>query len=506
MDNTDLANLVGRLERQSDAAPHIYVARVATVAALGYAGIVLAAVLILVSGYFVVESLLARGRPAAFALLALIACVAVLIAMIRALQTRIDAPAGRELAREEAPALFAAIDEIVQRMAAVNSLGKKPAVFAAIRLDREFEVAIHQIARRGVFGKYDNHLQIGVPLLAALSSAEFKTVLAHEIGHLGSERDRFTAWIYRQRTTWRLLQGKFAAPATVMDRILGGFYRWYIPYFFAYSLVLARNHEYDADRAAAQATNVRVLAQALTKVELAARFLAEVFWKRLFDQVEKSPEPRYLPYAVLPRAFDAAHKEWLRKDWLHDSLRSFASDMDTHPGLGERLAALNVQPELPSHSADASALMLFGTDPAPILKWCDQEWQQENVAAWRKKHDAIKEARWKLAQYANTPATELKAEGIWEKSTLLLDLGEDEEAIATLQELVAREDALPKAHLQLGRLLLAYGDERGLQSLTLAGQQDPELLEAAGQAGYGYLMDRGRKGEARRFWERLQAG
>jgi hypothetical protein len=510
MDSTDLSNLVGRLERQSDHAPRIYAAKVAVVAALGYVCVALVAIVILVSACFAIASLLSQGRPYIFSLVGLIGGGALLVAVVRALLVRVEEPVGREISREEAPALFAALDEVIQKMA-VAALKKvksrtRGVSFDTVRLTREFSASICQIPRWGVFGNYRNHLQIGVPAMAALNIAEFKAVLAHEIGHLGREHDRFSACIYRQRTTWQLLQRKFEAPATLVDHALAAFYRWYAPYFHAYTFVLARNHEYAADRAAAQATHARVLARALTKLELVSRFLSEVFWKRLFDQVEKVPEPRYLPYAMMPRAFDVAQKEWLRKDWLQDSLRTFATDGDTHPSLADRLAALDVPPELPSHSPDASALALLGTNQVAVLKWCDTQWEQENVAAWRKRHDAIREARWKLAQYENTPAAELQAEGIWEKSILLLDLGQDHDAIEVLQELVARGDALPKAHLQLGRLLLEYGDEHGLQNLTLAGQQDPELLEAAGQAGYGYLMDRGRRGEAQRFWQRLQAG
>ena len=510
MDTTDLSNLVGRLERQSDHAPRIYVAKVAVVAALGYACVALVAVLILVSACFMIESLLSQGRPYASSLLGLIGGIAILVAVVRALWVHVEEPDGREISREEAPALFAALDEITQKMAAATlrkPRGKSRTVsFDTVRLNREFNAGISQIPRWGVFGNYRNHLQIGVPVMTALNIAEFKAVLAHEIGHLGREDNRFSACIYRQRMTWQRLQRKFDESATVAEQILATFYSWYAPYFCAYTFVLARDHEYTADRLAAQATNSRVLARALTKLELAGRFLSEVFWKRLFDQVEKVAEPHYLPYTMMPRAFDVAQKEWLRKDWLQASLRAFATDGDTHPSLAERLAALDVPPELPSHSADASALALLGTDHAAVLKWCDTQWEQENVAAWRKRHDAIREARWKLAQYESTPATELQAEAIWEKSILLLDLGQDQDAIEALQVLVARADALPKAHLQLGKLLLEYGDEHGLQNLTLAGQKDPELLETAGQVGYSYLMDRGRRGEAQRFWERLRAG
>jgi hypothetical protein len=104
------------------------------------------------------------------------------------------------------------------------------------------------------------------------------------------------------------------------------------------------------------------------------------------------------------------------------------------------------------------------------------------------------------------PAGELQAEALWEKSVLLLELGQDHEVIETLRQLVAHDDAPAKAHLQLGKMLLEYGNEQGLKNLAAAGQQDSNLLEIAGQIGYGYLMDRGRRGEAQRFWERLRDG
>lgn len=514
MDSTDLSILVGRLERQSDDAPAIYNVKVVMVAALGYAPVAVVAVAILVSCYFGIESLLSQGRPYLLSIAGFVAGLALLIAMVRALRAQADEPAGREISREEAPALFAAIDEIIHKMAR-KTPGRKDSIrkdsikmvsLDTIRLDTQLDASICQIPRWGVFGNHHNHLQIGVPLLAALSVAEFKSVLAHEIGHCGGEHDQFNAWIYRQRMTWRSLQRKFEEPANIFDQILAGFYGWYAAYFHAYTFVLARNHEYAADRSAAQATNARVLARALTKLELVGRFLSEVFWKRLFDEVERVPAPRYLPYAMMQRAFDVAQKEWLRKDWLLSSLGTFATGGDTHPNLAERLAALEVPPELPSHSPDATALSLFGTNHAAVLKWCDEEWERENVPAWRKRHDAIKEARWKIAEYDSMPATELKTEHLWGKATLLLDLGQDHDAIETLQELLVRDPGFSKAHLLLGRLLLEYADEHGLQNLTLAGQQDPELLEAAGHSGYGYLMDRGRKGEAQRFWDRIRAG
>jgi hypothetical protein len=505
VDNSDFSILVGRLERESDDDPRIYAIKVALVAALGYALICLVAVAILVACYFVIHSLVSEGRVYGSAILGCVTGIATLVAVARALRVRIDAPEGRRITREEAPALFAAIDDVIQRMATRKNGRITTVTLDAVTLDREFNAGICQIPRWGVFGNYSNHLQLGVPLMAAVSVAEFKAVLAHEIGHLGGEHGRFAAWIYRQRMTWRVLQRKLEEPANFFDQILAAFYGWYAPYFYAYTFVLARQHEYAADLAAAQATNAGVLARALTKVELAGRFLAEIFWKRLFDQIEKVPEPQYLPYSMMPRAFAVAQKEWLRRDWLQSSLQRFAADDDTHPGLGERLAALGVQPEVPTYTPDKSALSLFGADATAMLKGCDDEWQRENAPAWRKRHDAIKEIRWKIAEYDNTPAAELKPENLWERAMLLLDLGEEGAVIEALHSLVAREPSMAKAHLLLGRLLLQYGDEHGLQNLALAARHDVELAVTAGELGYGYLTQRGRKGEAQRFWERTRA-
>jgi Peptidase family M48 len=505
MDSSDFSVLVGRLERQSDDDPNMYAVKVAIVAALGYALIGIAVLAILIACYFCIDSLLFGERLHRTAVLGVIAGVGTLIAIARALYVKIDPPAGRLVTREEAPQLFAAIDDVLQRMSFKRKGRTHTIPLDSVTLESEFNASICQIPRWGVFGNYSNHLQLGIPLMAALNVAEFKTVLAHELGHLGGEHGRFAAWIYRQRSTWHALERKFAEPQNLFEQALAVFYRWYTPYFNAYTFVLARNHEYQADRAAAQATNARVLGRSLVKSALAGRFLGEVFWVRFYAQVEKSPQPPYLPYSMLPRALSVAQREWLRPDWLQSSLRRFASESDTHPGLGERLAALDVEAELPSHASETTALSLFGPDAAAVLKWCDEEWQGANGEAWRKRHDGIKEARWKIAEYENTPPSELKPDDIWEKSLLLLDVGQEHDAVEELRALVTLDPAAAKAHFLLGRLLLDAGDEAGLRNLTMAAQRDEELLSSAGQLGYSYLMDRGRKGEAQRFWERCRA-
>jgi hypothetical protein len=496
LDSSELSILIGRLERQADERPQLYLLKVAGAAALGYAGVALVAIWVLWVCFLGIHSMVSVGKPAAWMVLSGAAGVATLIAMVRSLGLRVTEPEGLQITREEAPNLFALIDDLSKN---VNG-----APFASVTVNGEFNVSIRTIPRRGLFGDYRSHLQIGVPVLVALSVAEFTAVLAHEMGHF-SGRDRFHAWIYRQRLTWGLLQAKFAEPANTFDRMLAHFYGWYAPWFCAYSFALARNHEYDADRIAAGVTSPETVGRALTRLELMGRFLSEVFWARFLAQVEKTPEPPYRPYSLLQRAFQVAEKEWARQQWLAESLRRYAAEGDTHPGLAERLAALEVSPRVPAFAAEATALTLTGPLASRLISHCDEVWRAQNLASWRKRHDELKEARWKVAQYEQHDSSALSPEDLWAKAHLLFTMNRQAAGIETLQQLVAREGKYPDAHLLLGRLLLAHGDEHGLPHLLTAVEQNLELASTAGSIGYTYLVNRGRKGEATRFWQRISA-
>ena len=75
----------------------------------------------------------------------------------------------------------------------------------------------------------------------------------------------------------------------------------------------------------------------------------------------------------------------------------------------------------------------------------------------------------------------------------------------SLHQLVARPGEYPDAHLLLAQLLLKDGEEQGLQHLVKATQQSAELADTAASIGYEYLVNRGRKSEAIRFAQRIQA-
>jgi Zn-dependent protease with chaperone function len=497
MERTQFSLLVGRLEREAEDQPQLYAAKVGALAALGYASIFIVTLAILIACYYTFGTLIGEGRFRPMLAIGCVLAILTLVAIVRALWVELAEPEGLALTRAQAPKLFAAIDELADAMGGVP--------VHSVSISNEFNACIVQTPQWGVFGNYRNHLEIGLPLAMALSIDELKAVLAHEMGHLSGAHGKFSAWIYRQRLTWRTLEAKFSEPSNIFEQALAVFYGWYAPYFNAYSFVLARNQEYLADQAAAIATSTPALGSALTKLDLISRFLAEVFWKRLFDQVERAPDPPYLPYSLMPRAFAIAKKEWAREDWLKDSLRNYASDDDTHPSLAERLAALDLQPFVPAHDVNESALALFEPATAALVKHFDEEWRAENGEERRRQHMALNDAKTKLAVLDRHASDELSSEKLWERAVLLLDVSRTSDALDALALLVRRDGKFPKAHLLLGYLLLEENEDRGLQHLLTAIQHDRALSDEAGRMGYGYLMRRGSEGEANRFWMKAQA-
>jgi hypothetical protein len=504
VDSSDYSILIGRLERELDLSPKLHYARVACVVALGYLPLVIFGGIALGSLVGIIASLLHHGLSPSATITFLVSGGAFgCIAFVLGQSTYHDE--GREVQYDEAPALFTAIDDVSERTADRSGSKTKSLGVASVALDGSFDFTLHANARLGVFGRTTYRLTMGVPLLMALTVAELKALLAHEMGHFVGEGHRFSRWVYCQRMIWQSVHQRLSTADEGMERVVGFIYVRYAAFFVAHTFAVARRVEYLADQAAAKATHVGALANALTKMALMGRFLEELFWPRLMQQVDRHAEPPYLPFSMMPRAFGLARKEWARQDWVDRAMRVLGAEGDTRPSLADRFAALNVEPAPPAYAPERSAMALFKENAQAVLKWCDEEWLEENISAWRERHKAIGELRWKLSEYEKVAREELKPEDLWQKSLLIFELGDLPAAIEELQLLVAREPGMAKAHLMLGKLLLQHGNESGLKNLALAAQYDAAMVEDAGGVGYSYLADRGRKGEAQRFWDRIRA-
>src|SRR5205085_9676862 len=132
-----------------------------------------------------------------------------------------------------------------------------------IVIDAQLNAAVAQRPRFGFWGPRRNYLILGLPMLIAMTPAQWRTVLAHELGHLRARHNAFTSWIYRVQQTWQTLAGPFRATGRLRWLVMGWFVRWYGAYFSTRTLALRRLHEYAADRCSAEACGATQTAEML---------------------------------------------------------------------------------------------------------------------------------------------------------------------------------------------------------------------------------------------------
>ena len=190
MEEDKLASLIRPLESFAAARPGLYRLRVGLLAALGYLYLLLVVLLLLV--LVAVTTFYVRLNWILIKVLWIPLALAGLV--LRSLWITLPEPDGTRLTREQAPALFDLVNEVREAL-------DGPTIHHVLISD-DFNAFIAQIPQFGMFGWSRNYLVIGLALLRALSPAEFRAVLAHEMGHLSGKHGRFSGWIYRLRQSW----------------------------------------------------------------------------------------------------------------------------------------------------------------------------------------------------------------------------------------------------------------------------------------------------------------
>lgn len=506
MTHTEFVETVNRLEQFARREPSKYRLRVGLLAALGYAYLlfVLAVTLALGIGVFY---LMFEGRVFNF-LAVKLALIPLMLAavVVRALWVKIPAPEGVEIKREDAPKLFALADELTGALEA-------PRVHTLL-VNGDYNASLSQVPRLGVFGWHRNYLTLGLPLMQALTPEQFRAVVAHELGHLSGNHGRFGSWIYRLRQTWAQLLARLARERRRGSAVFTKFVNWYAPHFNAYSFVLARQHEYDADRAAAQAAGARDAAEALAVVEMKGSYLSERYWPEVFSRADEQAEPTRGSYAGIGEVLRGPVPD--AQVFLRRSLMRATDYDDTHPSLAARLEALGIDEAAREemverlareHGAgvETAAALYLGTQQEQLLaRRLDDEWCASVVAAWRDRHRYVKDSRRKLAALEEKAATkELTAEEVWSRAYWTAEFKGADEAVPVLRELVALKPRHADANFLLGRILVARGDESGVEHIERAMSAQPKGVPAGCQILYAFFTEQGREAEAEKYRRRL---
>lgn len=473
-------DLITRVERLAVADPRRYRRNLALLAAIGF-GYALAVAALLGLCALAVLALIALSNQAYLAQLALLplglACF-----LVRALWIKLPAPVGRRLRAQEAPALFEEIERVR------SALNAKPV--HEVVLTPEFNAAVTQIPRLGLFGWPRRYLILGLPLLASLPPYQFRAVLAHEFAHLAANHARFGNWIYRVRQAWhRILQALEAnqSPAT---RMLTRFLAWYTPYFNAYSFVLARAHEYHADRESARVTGTQDAADALVAVYSRGEYLDSTFWNAFYRRADDHAQPPARPFVEYVDGLRNVPAESAESAMAAALARRTGLD-DTHPSLGERLAALGAEARPVAGFQISAAHKLLGDLRVSLLDEFDRAWRESLTEAWQERHAFVQSMKEKLTLYtAAARSRELDAQEHWDYAAALEAVKGGIAALPLLDALLARNPRHAPAYYARGRIRLEQRDERGAADIERAMLLDEEAREPGAQLLYGYYYSR----------------
>ena len=258
-------------------------------------------------------------------------CVALAGTIIWAVLPRIDrfVPPGPALSPVDSPQLFEVLNSVAS--------STEQTMPAHVYLVNDVNAFVTQ--RGGVMGFGSRRVMgIGLPLMQALTVQEFKAVLAHEFGHYHAGDVSIGPWIYKTRA---------AIGRTIHQLGEGSLQKIFIAYgnlFLRVTHAVSRRQEFIADEVAAHAAGAAVMASALRKVHGAAVAFHN-YWRGEVSPVLNSG---YLP----PLA--AGFARFVQVESVSSNMATAiqteeaegeSNPYDTHPPLGERVAALKALPQ-----------------------------------------------------------------------------------------------------------------------------------------------------------------
>ena len=496
MENAQFEAMVQRLESDSARAPRAYLVKVALLAALGFAilallvGIAASGLLLLVG---IALAMVLKGgtmwlwllKLGKLGLLLAIPLWLLVKSSVQALFTRLPKPQGREITRPEAPALFAALDDMQRRL--------KGPRFHHVLIDDEMNAAVMQRPAFGLFGWPRNYLILGLPLLEGLQTDEALAVVAHEYGHLAGSHGHFAAWIYRLRNTWGTIQDMAASWQGWAGRMLGRLVTWYAPYFNAYTFVLARANEYEADGAAADLVGAAAAARALKRFHVTNGAHA-TFVNRTFEAMrEQAAPPRDFAQQWAAHAVQTPTREQAQQ-WLQDALDRTPRSMDTHPTLRRRLQAL-----LPNESAEratppdalqgpSAASAWFGSLADPLRDEQQRQWAERVAEPWGERHAQWQQRRARLDELAALPAPDVDQQ--FELLRLRADFEPEQDHVAAFAAFNAQHAEHALGLFFEGTNRLELDDESGLALLDRAMALDADAIKPGCERAFNHLSAR----------------
>jgi hypothetical protein len=288
--------------------------------------------------------------------------------------------------------------------------------------------------------------------------------------------------------------------------LVARFLSWYAPLFNAYTFVMARHQEREADAAAVEVCSSEGAGRALVRVSVLAHQANEDFWQVLPRRACKEAEPPANILGEFQRTLTGKHPAAGR--WMTEALARPNSREDTHPCIRERLQNMGLPPDrfrippVPIAPSQAASKALLGAEETSIAEVLNQQWRQSIQQSWTDQYAYGQQQAQRRRGFEDRLDTLSRPE-LWELVEII-DLIEGPKASRPhLERLLLEDPKDPRACYCLGQLYISLpSEEKSGEALLLRAMElDRDAIIPASALLSDWHARHGREEEARR-WDR----
>lgn len=492
-------SIVKRLEVYNHKHPKLYRFKVFLLALTGYSyifmilGLALAGLVLIMTVPFLLKT-------KSYAVVKIISKLSmplliVVTVIFRSLWIKMYPPKGIEINSNDEKELFNIIDEISKKL--------KTKKVDKVLLTDDFNAYVYQHPRLGIFGYYKNYLVIGLPLILHLSEKQFEAVLSHEIGHLSKKHGKFGNWIYRVKSTWSNIMRDIDKNQSKSKFLYKKFLEWYVPYFDAYTFVLRRAEEYEADKLAAKISGSGIKRDALINLVIGDKFISSEFWPDIYKKVEDTKEPPSDIYYKMKDFFNKELDTERKLRFLNEALKEETGCAHTHPSLRNRIESLGQEARLPEYGGVKACEKYFDHNIGRFIDMFNKEWKDNVSNWWIERHDEIKKERDDLNNLKEKESKEtLSIRELFKMGYLVEKYEGINKAVAIYKKILDLDNNHEVALYSIGRIYLDKGDEKGIKYIEKAIEQNFEYIIEGCSLIYNYLINKGETEKAKKYYEK----
>ena len=356
---------------------------------------------------------------------------------------------------------------------------------------------------------YSKSIAVGLPLLQSVTPAQFRALLQSEYSLLSTPTGRLFYRYVGRLAAWRRLLASLSSARhwgaglfTLLNASLAS-------RLTAHLFLLSRLAYQEGDGAVVKSGFLEPLRDALANLSYKHRIIEQSIWPDLYRKADDTGATALDPFSVIHGQLSDAHDHEQAKLTLNEAM-SPVENLPLIPGPSERLAMLNV-PTIVPEEQEAAASHYFGDTLESVIEHVNRSWNRtfsdtygETLIRRRQMRadmDAIMKEADEISDRPKEAELLLQAGQIVEE--LVLDEAEWEEALELYRRAIFADPDSAPARLAAARLLLARGEDEGLDLLhtVLQSSEYGESHVYAYEIAERYLKESGMLAEAKQLEE-----